>query len=503
MTYPKFNKISFISFFFLFSFNLSATGFTKEYKVSIGSGSEYPEGTLHATSVYSDTNNRNYSIKGDVKGFKGDKVMLASIANLRMNPIDTSIVTNGKFEFNISKRRAGMYCIIFDYGIYADIIINNEDIEFTSVLLNNNVEDSISFTKSEENKIYYEYQKYKKWVNNRAAYEKHQGSEWYSKDPVGNAKKLDSLKLHIDWLERSISDKAYELYKEYPSMFVAKKLKFYLLPNYEDYKSLNHESKYNNEFEFLQKHFYDNIDVKDTNLLDVAYLNNLAMVYLSNYTVPQNTKKFIRSCDFILEKMKDNKEALCSVLDVVAKQMDNWDQDSVYVHLSDNYYEKGYCNDNYNKQDVITLANMIKRLSKGNLFPDIILKDSSETSRQLHSLSNKITLVFFWLSSCDHCEKMIQKIENIYDTYKEKGFEVYAVSMDDNRNYWTAALKQKRMNWINVAELKGFKGEVAKQFNISKTPRLYLIDKDKKVISRPLNADQLQKIIENYFLNTD
>lgn len=285
-------------------------------------------------------------------------------------------------------------------------------------------------------------------------------------------------------------------------MFVAKKLKFYLLPNFDDYRKLTGETKYYDEFEFLQEHFYDNIDINDTNLLDVAYLNNSALVYLSGYTVPQNTKNFIKSCDFILEKMKQNNEAFCSVLDVITRQMENWDQDSVFVYLSDNYYEKEYCDNNYKKK-VIKMADMIKQLSKGNPFPDIVLKDSSGTSRQLYSLKSNATLIFFWLSTCDHCEKMIPEIKNIYNAYKSKGFEVYAVSMDDNRDYWTTAIKMNKIDWINVAELKGFNGEVAKQFNISRTPRLYLIDKDKKVISRPLNPKQLQKVLEKYFLTAN
>lgn len=485
MKYLKFDKIAIFLVFMLLCCNLLA----KEFGM---------KAIVDARVESSGITDHTYFLKGSVKGFTGDTVMLAYITNLRMNPIDTVVVKNGKFEFNITERRAGMYSIIFDYGIYADIIVNNENIEFTSVLVNDNVEDSIRFIESEENKIYYEYLEYKKSANNRAAYEKRLGNDWYSKDPVGNLKKLDSLRLHIEWLQRSISDKAYELYKANPSMFVAKKLKFYLFPNYEDYKHLNQSAEYAGEFEFLQKHFYDNIDIKDTNLLDVAYLNNLAMVYLSSYTFPQNTVNFIKSCDFILEKMKGNSEAFCSILDVVTKQMDNWEQDSVYVYLSDHYYAKGYCDNNYNKQNVIKLASTIKKLSKGNLFPDITLKDKTGIYRQLYDLNSKAVLVFFWLSTCDHCEKMIPQIKNIYDAYKEKSFEVYAISMDDNRSYWTAALEQRRMNWINVAELKGFTGEVAKQFSLSKTPRLYLLDKDKKVIDRPLTAEQLQNLLEEY-----
>ena len=462
----RFNKFGFCAILLLLSFHLSANDFT---------------------------------LSGYVKGFEGKTVMLAYITNLRMNPIDTVKAINGKFTFNISNRKAGMYSIIFDYGIYADVIINNESIEFTSVLVNgNNVEDSIRFSKSEENKIYYEYLKYKNWANYRVAYEKHQGSEWFAKDAVGNAKKLDSLRLHIDWLQRSISDKAYQLYKKQPTLFVAKKLKFYLLPHFDDYKKLNGDGKYANETDFLREHFYDNVDINDTNLLDVAYLNNIAVFYLMNYTTPQN---IIKSCDFILEKMKPNKEALCSVLDILIKQMENWDLDTVYVYLSENYYQKGYCGDDTKTNAVIKMATMLKQLAVGNSFPDIALPDSARITHSLYSLKNDITLVFFWLSTCEHCEKMIPEIKNIYETDKGKGFEVYAVSLDDNKENWLTGIKKNNIKWINVAELKGFQGEVAKQFNISRTPRLYLLDTNKKVIAHPLNAEQIQQTMEHYFLN--
>lgn len=440
-------------------------------------------------------------IKGYVKNFNGKKILLGWQSSLTLIPVDSTKCDSGKFQFDISKRRPGIYSLIFDHGVYLDLVINNnEDIEFKTSLINkSNLEDSLKFINSIENIVYYDYIKYKNSVLYRISYEKWLGSKWYSENAQKNALKLDSLRNHIELLEKSISVKAENLIRQFPNLYVVKKLRFYLTPNFEDYKRATGDRKYNSEFEFLQEHYYDYINVSDTNILDLAHLNNMAQMYITNYIGYQNTSTFIKSCDFILKKMMPNKDVLCSVLDILTKKMEEWEQDSAYMHLADNYYAKGYCDSDPRKPSAIKISNMIKDLLPGKPFPNITLKDSTGKEVNLYSLKNKATLVFFWVSWCDHCEKMIPEVKYLYDFYKKKGFDIYAISMDEEKDLWINALKRKNVNWINVAELKGFNGTVAKQFNMWRTPRLYLIDKDKKVIARIINPNQLKDSLEKYF----
>lgn len=110
--------------------------------------------------------------------------------------------------------------------------------------------------------------------------------------------------------------------------------------------------------------------------------------------------------------------------------------------------------------------------------------------------ANKYTLVDFWASWCGPCMAEIPHLKETYDKFHKKGFEIYGVSFDNNRDRWLAAVKDNGMNWIQVSDLNGFDNPAAKDYAIQGIPANFLIDASGNIVAKNLRGEDLYKKIE-------
>ncbi|MCA5005021.1 TlpA family protein disulfide reductase [Sphingobacterium bovistauri] len=108
----------------------------------------------------------------------------------------------------------------------------------------------------------------------------------------------------------------------------------------------------------------------------------------------------------------------------------------------------------------------------------------------------KYILVDYWASWCGPCRAENPHILKVYSKYKDKGFDVFAISLDDNKERWLKAIKDDNMPWTQVSDLKGWKNEAAQYYNITSIPSSFLIDNTGKIIARNLRGDMLEKELE-------
>ena len=89
-----------------------------------------------------------------------------------------------------------------------------------------------------------------------------------------------------------------------------------------------------------------------------------------------------------------------------------------------------------------------------NNTPEIVLPTANGEMVALSSLKGKVVLVEFWASWCKTCqEENCYVFKPLYDQYKDKGFEIYAVSLDKDKNSWLKGIERDGLPWINVTDL--------------------------------------------------
>lgn len=136
-------------------------------------------------------------------------------------------------------------------------------------------------------------------------------------------------------------------------------------------------------------------------------------------------------------------------------------------------------------------------VSAGAAAPDISLNTPDGKTIKLSSLRGKYVLIDFWASWCGPCRKENPNVVRMYNKFKNKNFEIFGVSLDDNKQKWTGAIAQDGLGWMHVSDLKGWQSQGAALYSVTAIPATFLIDKEGKIIAKNLRGDALeQKLTE-------
>ena len=133
----------------------------------------------------------------------------------------------------------------------------------------------------------------------------------------------------------------------------------------------------------------------------------------------------------------------------------------------------------------------------GDTAPEIELPSLNGELAKLSSLKGNIVLLDFWASWCSPCRKENPNVVRMYNKYHEKGFDIFAVSLDKTKQAWQQAVKQDGLTWTHVSDLKYWQSAGAKRYNVHSIPQTFLIDKKGVIVAIGLRGVALeQKIIE-------
>jgi peroxiredoxin len=129
----------------------------------------------------------------------------------------------------------------------------------------------------------------------------------------------------------------------------------------------------------------------------------------------------------------------------------------------------------------------------GKPAPDIVLPNPEGTNMTLSSLKGKVVLLDFWASWCRPCRANNPEVVSLYNQYKNQGFTVFSVSLDQNKEAWVKAIKDDKLSWpYHVSELRQWQGRYNEIYGIDAIPRTFLIDKNGIIVAINLQGDQLK-----------
>ena len=129
----------------------------------------------------------------------------------------------------------------------------------------------------------------------------------------------------------------------------------------------------------------------------------------------------------------------------------------------------------------------------GRIAPDFSWIENGE-KLQLSTLQSADNyLLIFWSTECSHCLTEIPQL--FLELQGNKSLKVIAFAMEKNDTQWKE-MKNDLPNWHHVLGLKKWENEIARTYNINATPNYFVLDKNKKIIGKPLLLKDLKVFIK-------
>ncbi|WP_035807198.1 TlpA disulfide reductase family protein [Lunatimonas lonarensis] len=141
----------------------------------------------------------------------------------------------------------------------------------------------------------------------------------------------------------------------------------------------------------------------------------------------------------------------------------------------------------------------MRALSIGQPAPEIALPDPEGNLVKLSDLRGKYVLIDFWAGWCKPCRDENPNVVRLYNQYKDKGFEVFGVSLDRTREMWVRAIEEDGLAWTQVSDLKYFNSDAAATYQINAIPATYMIDPEGNILAKDLRGMTLENKLAELF----
>ncbi|MBC7934064.1 MAG: redoxin domain-containing protein [Rhizobacter sp.] len=398
----------------------------------------------------------------------------------------------------------GIYAIVFPgKRLSADFLIGKEKHQNITIKADTNNLINMQVSGSSEDILFRQYQQF---VGNQGKLLNQERQAFLSA-----ANKSDSNLHEKKYIAYNAELNNYRtgIITEKPNSMMAILLNAMKEPPYPSKAPVNRQDSIDN-YQFYKSHYWDGITFMDDCVVRTPFFKTK----LENYyreIMPQSPDSIIKDIDYKLLLARNAPE--------VYRYMLNWltdeyispkymGQDAVFVHLFNKYHSKGLSSWLNEKQmEAITRrAYMLMANLVGEKAANLELVDISGKINPLYDVNADFTVVSFWDPNCGHCKEEMPRIDSLYQAnWKNKNVKIYAVMTeadtmawkkyiaDHNIGYWTHVYQTTAMM---TEEKKGQQPSYKQLYDITQTPTLYLLDKDKRIIAKKLTPLQLNEMLE-------
>lgn len=438
-----------------------------------------------------------YHIEIKLDNYKNDTLLLGYYMGDKQFVKDTAFRKDDKFIFEGS--------MALDPGVYMVVLLPSKNVFQFLIDQNNhhmylhanalNLNDKISVENSQENKIFFEYIHF-------LSTQKPRGDELHklagqTSDPDEKAQ-VNKL---ITKLDEKVFAKQDEFVAKYPQSFTAaliKSSKDVKTPEFKEDEPV--EAKLQ-KYVAYKSAYLSNLDFADERLFRSPIYFQKIDAFVQQITV-QNPDSIIASLDFILDKTRVLDDAFQFYL---SHYFNHYlrskfvGMDAVYVHLIDKYYAAGQAPwvDPENLQKMKDAAEDIRPTLIGRKAPNLTFLRQDGSPIKVHDIKSDYTILFFWAPDCSHCEKAIPVVKDFYTKFKPKGVEILSICtglLEEANNCWSSIEKKEIQAFVNVNDPQ-LRSNFKVWYNIKTTPQFFVLDKDKKIISKGIGAEQLESVM--------
>ena len=150
-------------------------------------------------------------------------------------------------------------------------------------------------------------------------------------------------------------------------------------------------------------------------------------------------------------------------------------------------------------QQFVNNLQRLQGVNEGAMAPEINLATPAGPNLALSSLRGKYVLIDFWASWCGPCRRENPNVVKTYTAYKDKGFEIFGVSLDQNREAWLKAIETDKLVWKHVSDLQYWNSAGAQAYQVNSIPQTFLLDPAGRIIAKGLRGAALDNYLAKLF----
>jgi len=439
-----------------------------------------------------------HDIKVKIEGYDQDILTLAYYYGNKQYVQDTArLGDDGYFTFQgDSSLNEGVYMMVMaPDNNFLQAVISEREQRFTLETSKDDLVLNMKVLNGPENEAYFQYLKYLNGqIKKRTALNEEIEAIEDSIAQIPIREKFDVLNNEVQSYQKDLAAK-------YDGTLLGRMMKADIVTKAPEFKDDKDGYK---TFYYNRAHYFDNIDIADEGLLRSPILANKVKNYLKNYVV-QDPDSIIAAVDMILSKARPTDNFKYFLIDYLNSYASSKvvGMDAVYVHLVNKYYATAQApwTDPEQLEKILENAKTLEPILIGKPAPDLRLQTADNQPITISGIDADYTVLMFWDPECSHCEKSMPDMNAFYKKYKPKGVELLAICTvigTDDEKMKACPDKLKKLNtpqWINATD-QYHRSQFKKIYDIKSTPRLFVLDKDKKIIMKSIGADQLGDVMD-------
>jgi len=454
------------------------------------------------SSLLSGQVRKGYEIAVKIDGLADSTVFLAYHLGDKQYLKDTlKLDRSGSGVFSGSEDLPqGIYMIVLPGSKYFEVLMP-ADQQFSLKCSYKDYFNSLTFTGSSENTQFIDYQK--KWLSmqeHAASINKRLQNNRQNNDSIS---KLTALRTEEEAKMKSYLKSVAEKNKGSLLAMLVNMILPVEVPDFQiPYTTPNPDSvRWIKSYMYNKDHFFDNINMNDERILRTPIFQSKLNFFFTDVVI-QLADSVNKEVDRIIAKCSGNYKVFQFVAVYLFnhfRESEIMGHDAVIVKLADDIYLSGKA-DWTTKEWRDNLKNEVDRIRPtliGNKAHDLVMNTFNGIFVSLYDIKKDFTILYFWEPDCGFCKEATPKLKAYYDKARNEGVEVFAICTQTDREKWEKYIQDNKLDWINgwdPQRLTNFDY----YYNITTTPMIYILDRNKTIIAKKLPVESIGSFIENY-----
>lgn len=254
---------------------------------------------------------------------------------------------------------------------------------------------------------------------------------------------------------------------------------------------LLHNKPYNAQKEVLKKQWLHTINWKDDRLLNTDILpvkidDYMRLYFDKSFTVTQQEEAFEKGIDQLLIKASKNTNIKDFVMSYLVQKLQQFNMENVILHIAENHANtEDSCEKTSTNSEIIARLKQFENMRVGKIAPEISALNLKDEKVNPFTNATHKNLLIFWSSQCSHCRNLMPKVNKWYKTVKQQGWNLITISLDTKKESLKNFINEFKLNFPVYTDYKGWESKIALDYNVSATPAMFTLNKDRKILAKP------------------